>query len=95
MIKLIDNIILKAPISLRALVTIDADANAERVIIMDRQTSEVYHNLKLVTQIQTFVVPYHHVMNNTLLIGILDDNAAYDCKFADGIQAENVNVNAL
>ena len=79
---------------MRALVTIDADPAAERVILMHRYTGEVYHVFKLVTPIYTFVVPYTHTLNNTLLVGILDDNAVYDCKFADGVRAENVNVNA-
>lgn len=94
MIKVLDNIIVKVPVSLRAQITVDADVNAERVIIMNRETSEVYYNFKLVNSIQTFVVPYPHILNNTLLIGILDDNAVYDCKFADGVMAESVNVNA-
>ena len=95
MIKPIEILILKAPISMRALITIDADADAERVIVMDRDTGDIYHNFKLVTPIHTFVVPYYYTLNNTLLVGILDDNAVYDCKFVDGVQAENVNVNAV
>lgn len=95
MINQLDNITLKAPVSMRALVTIDADVTAERVIIMNRHSGEVYHNFKLVNPIHTFVVPYTHALNNTLLVGILDDNEVYDCIFADGKQANNVNVNAV
>lgn len=86
--------ILKAPVSMRARVTVDADPAAERVILMHRDTGEVYHIFKLVTPVQTFTVPYIHVNSDTLLVGILDDNRTFDCKFADGVRAENVNVNA-
>lgn len=94
MIKRIDDIMLKAPVSMRALVTIDADVNAERVIVMHRVTGDVYHNFTLTSPNHAFVVPYNHAYNNTLLVGILDDGAVYNCKFADGIMAESVNVNA-
>ncbi|MCS6175848.1 hypothetical protein [Shewanella baltica] len=95
MIKLISNTMFKPAILMRALVTIDADTNAARAIVMDRNTGEVYHNFKLVNQIHTFVVPHIHTLGNTLLVGILDDNAVYDCKFSDSIMAENINVNAV
>lgn len=95
MIKILENITIKAPISMRAIVKLDCDIDAERVILMHRNTCEVYYNFKLSTTTPAFVVPYSHALNNTLLIGILDDNAVYNCSFADGIQAENVNVNAV
>lgn len=94
MINLIQPITIKAPISLQARVTVDADTAAERVVVMNRMTAEVYYNFKLGTPLHTFTVPYIHADANTLLVGILDDNQQYDCKFIDGVKPEIVNVNA-
>ncbi|MGI2021727.1 hypothetical protein [Shewanella glacialipiscicola] len=95
MIKPLDNITLKAPVSMRAILTVDADIDAERIIVMDRETSEVYYNFKIANPINMFVVPYKHALNSTLLVGILDDNTVYNCKFIDGVTSENININAM
>ena len=95
MIKVSNKSILKAPTSMRALLSIDADVAAERVIVMNRDTGELYYNFKLTNSIHTFTVPYANTINRTLLIGILDDDHTYNCKFVDGVLADNVNVNAI
>lgn len=95
MINPMDNIVIRAQISLQARVTVDADPATERVILMHRDTGEVYFIFKLVSPIITFTVPYPHAINNTLLVGILDDDRTYNCKFIDGVRAENINVNEV
>jgi hypothetical protein len=80
---------------MRAVVDVDADVNAERVIIMSRLSGEVYHMFKLTDKVRSFIVPYHHTLNSTLMVGIVDDDGEYNCSFLDGVIAESVNVNAL
>lgn len=91
MIRIFDYKVTNGGFDSRCVITIDADVDAERVIIMHRNTGDIYYNFKLVDSIRTFVVPKHHSFNNTLLVGILDDNAVYDCKFVDGVRAKNAN----
>ncbi|MGL5024858.1 MAG: hypothetical protein ACRC6P_02665 [Shewanella oncorhynchi] len=95
MIKLLDNITVKAPINIQAQVTVDVDPAAERVILMHRDTGDVYHIFKMVSPVATFTVPFIHATTDALLVGILDDNRTYNCKFVDGVRAESINVNAL
>lgn len=95
MIKELAGIIVKAPIAMQARVTIDVDIDAERVVLMHRDTGDLYYMFKLVNPIASFIVPYNHALNDTLLIGILDDNHVYNCKFVDGVRAENINANAI
>lgn len=91
MIKVFNYRVINGGFNTQCVITVDADIDAERVIIMHRDTGDVYYNFKLVDSIRTFVVPKDHSFNNTLLVGIFDDNAVYDCKFVDGVRAENVN----
>lgn len=95
MIKTAAHVIVKAETSMRAVITVDADANAERVIIMSRQSGEVYHMFKLTDKVRRFTVPYYHALESTLIVGIVDDGGEYNCAFLDGVSAENVNVNVL
>lgn len=94
MINIVNLITVKAVVSMQARVALDADISAERVIIMNRTTAEVYYNYKLALPLHTFVVPYIHADANTLVVGILDDEQQYDCKFTDGVMPEKINVNA-
>ncbi|MBU1393697.1 MAG: hypothetical protein KJ856_14040 [Gammaproteobacteria bacterium] len=95
MIKQLVNIVVKAPIAMQARVTVDTDTDAERVILMHRNTGDLYHMFKVVSPVTSFTVPYSHAVNDTLLVGILDDNHVYNCKFVDGVRAENINANAI
>ncbi|MGE6451534.1 hypothetical protein [Shewanella baltica] len=93
MIKQLNNIMVKAPFSLQARITIDADPSAERIILMHRDTCHIYYVFKPVTPITSFTVPFCHANTDTILVGILDDNRTYNCKFIDGVRAESVDGN--
>lgn len=95
MINIALNTVLRAPISLRAIISVDADIDAERILILNRDTGDLYHSFKRALAVHVFVVPYQHTTNDTLLVGILDDDRVYNCKFVDGVRAESVNVNAI
>lgn len=93
MIKQLNNIIIKAPFNFQARVTVDADPSAERIILMHRDTGDIYYVFKPVTAITSFNVPIDHTTTDTILVGILDDNRTYNCKFIDGVRAESVDGN--
>ncbi|WP_413486395.1 hypothetical protein [Shewanella baltica] len=80
----------------QSLVSIDADIDTERVIIMARDSGEVFHNFTVQLNKQVkFIVPLIYNLNENLLVGILDDNRIYNAKFIDGVQAELINGNEV
>lgn len=95
MIKVNSNILVRSAVSMRAVINVDADVDAERLMIMNRNTLEVYHLHTITNNIVVMVVPYPHTIEDTLLVGILDNDGQYNCKFLDGVRAESINVNAI
>lgn len=88
--------ILKPPLVNQAVLSIDADPDAERVLIMARDTGEVFHNFKYQSNKQLkFIVPLNYSVNADLLVGILDDNRVYNTKFVDGVKAELIDGNTV
>ncbi|WP_330147492.1 hypothetical protein [Shewanella oncorhynchi] len=80
----------------QSMLSIDADPNAERVIIMARDTCEVFHNFTYQSNKQLkFIVPIIYSVNADLLVGILDDGRVYNTKFVDGVQAELIDGNTV
>lgn len=80
----------------QAMVAVDADPDAERVLIMARDTGEVFHNFKYQSNKQLkFIVPLNYSVNADLLVGILDDNRVYNTKFVDGRKAELIDGNTV
>ncbi len=80
----------------QAVLSIDADLDAERVIIMARDSGEVFHNFTYQSNKQLkFIVPLIYSVNPDLLVGILDDNHVYNTKFIDGVQAELIDGNLV
>lgn len=76
----------------QAVLDVDIDNAAEKLIVMNRLTCEVYYafNCRDVKKIK-FVLPVEHLNNNLLLVGILDNNLTYNAKFLDAIKAEVIN----
>ena len=96
MSKVIKPIVSKGFILNQAMLFIDADVDAERVLIMDRANGEVFHNFVYQTNKQLkFIVPLVYRLNADLLIGILDDGRVYNTKFVDGVQAELIDGNLV
>ncbi|MCU8004172.1 hypothetical protein L5M38_02620 [Shewanella sp. SM101] len=80
----------------QAMIAIDADPDAERVIVMARDTGEVFHNFTYQSNKQLkFIVPLIYSVNADLLVGILDDNRTYNTKFVDGVKAELIDGNTV
>lgn len=87
------------PASYQAVLNIDCDINAERIVILDRYNFRVvYTDVNIVRDIANIVqirVPFDYSSTNDLLIGILDDDRIYDTVFMDGIKAEIIDVTKL
>lgn len=78
------------------LISIDIDQAAERFMILNRSTGELILNtIRPQTGVAKRLVPLIYTGSNKLIIGILDDNGVYDCKFVDGVMAELVDANTV
>ncbi len=96
MINIIPIINIKLAVINQAVLTIDADPDAERVLIMDRNTAETIYSFTYQSNKQLkFVVPTIYSVNPDLLVGILDDNRVYNTKFVDGVKAELIDGNIV
>lgn len=96
MINIIPIINIKLAVINQAVLTIDADPDAERVLIMDRITAETIYNFNYQSNKQLkFIVPLIYSVNADLLVGILDDNRVYNTKFVDGVKAELIDGNLV
>jgi hypothetical protein len=85
----------KSQLIQQALITIDTDINAERVVIADRRNMVVIHNKSIGDHIVNLIVPLKYLVQNNLLVGILDDDMAFNCQFIDGVTPELINGNTV
>ncbi|MCS6153680.1 hypothetical protein G3465_12325 [Shewanella baltica] len=76
------------PSAYQAIVTVDVDPDANRVIILNRMDLKQFANKEIHTPVVKLRVPVEFIIDNNLIVGILDDNGVYDCKIVDGIRAE-------
>lgn len=96
MSKIIRPIVSKGFVLNQALLTIDADPDAERVLIMSRDTGDTFYSFTYQSNKQLkFIVPFNYSINADLLVGILDDNRTYNTRFIDGVQAEVIDGNTV
>lgn len=94
MTKLLEIIIPKDRAFNQAVVSVDADLDAERIFILNRNSGEIYHNFTFeINKTLRFVVPNEHLVNSNILVGILDDDRTFNAKFVDGVQAELIDGN--
>ncbi|MCT7942377.1 hypothetical protein [Shewanella holmiensis] len=78
------------------LISVDMDLDAERIIIMDRISGSILNNtLRPQSGISKTIVSKNYTTLNNIIVGIVDDNMTYNCKFIDGIQAELVDANTV
>lgn len=96
MSKFIDVKPVKSSIYHQAVIDIKVDNNAERLIVMNRLTCELYYvfNCNQVKNVK-LIMPLEHTTNNELLVGILDDDRNYNAKLLDARQADLINGNQV
>jgi hypothetical protein len=77
--------------TVQALVIVDTDPDAERIVIIDRNTTVSVANIKIVRNVMKVRVPLTYLSANNLIVGILDDDGQYGAKFVDGVKAEAID----
>lgn len=94
--RIVHAIVYKPPVAAQALIEVDADESASRIIIFDRTSlALMIVSRASSTGVSQFRVPLPYSINNELLIGIVDDNLIYNAKFADGVKAEVIDGNLV
>lgn len=79
-----------------ALITVDVDGSADRIVVMGRDDiSIIAVVIKPASNTLKLVVPQIYATKNGLIVGIVDDNGVYDCKFSDGVKADSVDLNTV
>ncbi|MFB2800468.1 hypothetical protein ACE022_03760 [Shewanella seohaensis] len=87
---------LKVPRRHIALVEVDVDPESNRLVICERQSLTTLTNMIVgVTNPIKIVLPEKYALTEKLLIGIMDDDGIYDCKFTDGVLGELVDPRTL
>lgn len=79
-----------------ALFSLDMDVEAERFMLINRNTGlMVRHQHNSPSGIVKIILPATMGVSPEFLVGILDDDLTYDCKFVDGQQLEIVDINTV
>lgn len=95
-IVLSDIVVKSTAIRSLALLTLTMDANAERFILIDRRTLTVlYAGIRPPSKVAKVLLPQELATGHYCLVGIVDDNGVYDCKFTDGLMLELVDANIV
>ncbi len=94
--RIIPAIVYKPPVAAQALIEVDSDESANRIIILDRTSlALIVVSRASSTGVGQFRVPLPYSINNELLIGIVNDDLVYNAKFADGVKAEVIDGNLV
>lgn len=75
----------------QAVVNVDVDVDAERVVILDRRSVISLGNQKVFNSNMMLRVPIEYATSNNLVVGIIDDNNIFAGKFIDGVNAELID----
>ncbi|TVL34517.1 hypothetical protein [Shewanella xiamenensis] len=96
MSKVIKPVVSKGFVLHQACIDVIAHEDAERLLIMDRNTAEVFYNFTYqANKTMKFIVPLRFATSSDLLVGILDDDRSFNAKFLDGRPADLINGNQV
>lgn len=74
-----------------ALLQVDMDPASELLAIIDRNLLVmIWACIRPPSGVAKIRVPMEYAITGKLLVGILDNNRVYDCKFTDGVRCEIV-----
>lgn len=73
------------------LIEIDADPDAEIILIISRESSEVLF-AGVATSLTKVVMPIEYATKNELLVMILDNDRQYNAAVLDGVKASVINL---
>ncbi|MBB1361521.1 hypothetical protein H5125_05040 [Shewanella sp. SR44-4] len=78
----------------QAMVEVDADVAAERIVVIDRSNlTPIHHMFNSQSGVVQIIVPLIYGSSNNLIVGILDDDSVFDCKFIDSVRPQLINAN--
>lgn len=77
------------------LLEVDIDPDCERYMVLDRVTGELLWQGISTSNVLKIILPIEYSVTPSILFGILDDDAVYDCKFIDGVLLEAVDANTV
>ncbi|WP_412486380.1 hypothetical protein [Shewanella chilikensis] len=84
------------PVRALSLMHLNVDPNAERFVIFDRRNFElIYAGRCPPSGVIKILQPIDYSTGPYFLVGIVDDDGVYNCKFTDGVQAQVVNANTV
>lgn len=76
----------------QAMISIDIDDSATRVLILNRLTLSVVANVNVSrVGVLRLRLPLSYGTSNDMLVGILDDTFIYNATFIDGVKGEIIN----
>ena len=82
--------IVNAPLLLSAVVVDTLDA--ERLLILNRQTGEKLAHFKIADGITARILPAEYALEANLSVVMFDDNAEFGAAIADNVQAMPINI---
>lgn len=79
-----------------ALVEVDIDPDAERIIIIDRTNmATLALSTRPLSGILRVVLPHKYAIEHNCIVGIIDDSGKYNCWFMDGVKAQSIDLNVM
>jgi hypothetical protein len=75
----------------QSLLVVDADSDAERIVVLDMQNLELIVNRKLGGGVFNTIVPFKYSGASELIVMIIDTDRVYGCKAVDGVKAEVID----
>ncbi|WP_392342641.1 hypothetical protein [uncultured Shewanella sp.] len=92
MIKLLNH---KPNVSMQAMVEVDVDPLAERCIILERNTYNVFGSKSVFNEQMKFRVPIEYSTKSELCIILFDRDKEFNAAIIDGVKAETINANLV
>ncbi|MGX9460628.1 hypothetical protein ACWXWU_05215 [Shewanella sp. A14] len=78
----------------QAILNVDVDIDAERLVVLDRVYLTTLVNKQIAASTFKIMLPSKYMIDSNLLVGIIDDDGEYNCQFIDGVSAEVIDGNA-
>jgi hypothetical protein len=86
------SIVVMPTVITQAMISIDIDDSATRVLILNRISLDVIANVNVDNAgVLRFRLPLEYGTSNDMLVGILDDTFTYNATFIDGVKGEIIN----
>lgn len=75
----------------QALITVDVDPSAERLLIINRTTLEVLAHKRVDGGVHKIIMPMKYATTNDIAVLIFDDDLDYNVVAVDGVQLQIID----